>query len=442
MASHVLFTWDERSFKNKTSEKDGLLYTRIAVSEKIKINNANDPLLQHLKHETISNHGNTHFKGLTYRLDILSINEVNFEQYSSTITEGNLEKINNNGLLKDMGIDNLYLWVYGLLVEGTYNNEKLYRFELLETLGELNWTIKYLYEGLFRAVLSVRLDKCGDVNMDEYFLEDLQELYRKDLLNQQKERIWNSERRHLMEQIHLLESRTEIDKLREDVRNMRKLQLAYFIPLINEYNNEIRQLKRQLDSNSDSLFINSRKRCTTSNTSLSKDVEVVDEKKSSSDFDGNDQIFLRDRDKRMKIISVKDKHTQQAFEGGECGVITIKDEEYSRRDNRSPKYNTTSRKRIVSHDSNRSSTAPQQSISMEVAETQRDSPEEPLPSFAVQNVIVLDSLTQPNAQLNERSVFSDKELSSSKQSLKTAATVVSDDEGTDISTDDSTDISE
>lgn len=79
---------------------------------------------------------------------------------------------------------------------------------------------------------------------------------------------------------------------------------------------------------------------------------------------------------------------------------------------------------------------------MEVAETQRDSPEEPLPSFAVQNVIVLDSLTQPNAQLNERSVFSDKELSSSKQSLKTAATVVSDDEDTDISTDDSTDISE
>ena len=117
MASHVLFTWDERSFKNKTSEKDGLLYTRIAVSEKIKINNANDPLLQHLKHETISNHGNTHFKGLTYRLDILSINGVNFEQYSSTITEGNLEKINNNGLLKDMGIDNLYLWVYWLLVE-------------------------------------------------------------------------------------------------------------------------------------------------------------------------------------------------------------------------------------------------------------------------------------------------------------------------------------
>lgn len=338
MAARVLFTTDCR---NSDDENRGL-YCRVnytgldssAIEEINSIVKDNfDPVHVFIKKGNNELVGNfkiekfEHFEHFKIEIDILTDESDDFVQYHGIINMEILKTIEDtNNFVTGIGIFQLFIWIYGLLVDGKFDNEKYYKFDLVEIDNEIYWIIRVLHFGLFKIICKIQLEKKANTDLEEYFVEDLERYYQREKYMKQCEQDWELERSKYLKEIKLLKDQNEISKLRNSVKLMKQKITSYFLPLVNSLLSDKKELKEKIEGTGDIMFSSSKKR---NIGQIEEEVRIVErererEKERENEKDDDLDWMQRERNKRVKVkqdddLSEFEKFGSSAEEGGEGG---------------------------------------------------------------------------------------------------------------------------
>lgn len=298
------------------------LYSRVTLTgilpdereELVKrVNEREDPIVGHIKDETglytnstpdaIDISGLGEFKIM---VNVLVMVDGDFSQYSGEINRDIIQQTGESILVTGIDMESLYIWLFGLLINGKYDGSN-YRFELIKKGDVTEWSIKVLHYGLFKALLKVNLRKQEEIDLDEYFIEDLERYYVEGVEFRTMQNNWKYEKNRYLEEIKLLKDQNEISRLRDSVRLMKSRISKYFVPLVNSLLKEKGSLIEKLDGVGDTVFSSTRKR-KSGDTSDQFDSENFEIGLKTEAGDGLSSIE-KERNKRIKL---REKETEEA----------------------------------------------------------------------------------------------------------------------------------
>lgn len=251
--ARFLFTDDKRVGGPHENEPNGAckrLYTRMTLNrEQFNLFDIDekDSLFLHMKDAKKFEEENSipidNFKAF---VDILLLENDDFVQYHGDIDDMVLEEMSKTDLISGASKPLLQKWICGLLIDGRYDDGEKYIFELNGTAESFSWNIKVLHSGLFKSLLKVQLSKKVDVDMDEYFLDDLEAANREIILLKKRERGYELSQVQLQKSISKFQEKIESNILRGRVHSMKDKIMKYFLPTINELLSENDNLLEEL----------------------------------------------------------------------------------------------------------------------------------------------------------------------------------------------------
>lgn len=300
MTTRVIFT--RRRKDNETSK----LYTRVNVPFEHQngliesVNKNRDPLIT--KCNIINGIDSSEIyliENIVFVIDILVLNDGNFEQYRGEIDNIVIENVLNSSLVLGMEPLALYVWLYGLIALGEYDDGETYRYELVSTGTELYWTIKMIDNGIYKTVLSIKMCSVKEIDIDEYFLEDLEQFWNKSVEYKQREKEWQMDKEKLMLEMEMLRKKTGIEHLQNSLKNMKTKITDYFLPLVNNLLLEKKRLLANSTDEGDAIFLRAVKR------KRNNDEEIEEMKGGKEENEMNvldiDAFMEAERRKRMKL---------------------------------------------------------------------------------------------------------------------------------------------
>lgn len=318
----VLFTNDRVSNQNT----DKKLYCRVQLKNinpndnKILlkvVSESDDPVLSNINNPNGREKGDLDeidIGNFFLIIDILTYENDDFIQYNGNIDKKTIEILNNeDGFLKGIGLNKLCMWIYGLLIDGTFNDGTNYKFDLIRLNDNIYWSVKVLHFGLFKLLFKINVTRLGFVDIDEYFVDDLESYYENEIKNKRELKGWKIKESKYLNEIKILKDKNEINKLRNSVRLMKKRISNYFLPLVNSLLEDKKNLLEKLNERGDVVFSSSKKKLNSDNDisngnkdkifHLNKTFEEVKNKEDDVDLDW----MQKERNKRMKLNQNKVK---------------------------------------------------------------------------------------------------------------------------------------
>lgn len=338
MNSRVVFTRDfsgesDSEYQDKslgTTTESRKLYTRIRITNadptlkrnlSDEVQDKSDPVLSYMrgglaKHEVTDNESFDNWGNIIIWVDILAPKNEDFVQYQGHIDGHLIRKVTEDGIAKGIGLGQMHVWIYGLLMDGKYDGSN-YEFGLVKVDERLFWSIRILHLGLFKMLFKVELTENSTIDIDEFFVEDLERFYKESIEHRKKEEKWKLEKTRYMHQINLLNDKKEIGKLGNSVRLMKNRITNYFLPLVNSLLEDKRELVEKMDGKDDTFFTSTRKRKTDNLDNDMKGVkmeEEVQQGKKMNDDDEDLDWMQRERNKRMKLLNYTPKMIAETSE--------------------------------------------------------------------------------------------------------------------------------
>ena len=324
MGSRVVFTRDfagESGLRNggrdaEVTNESKKLYTRVRITNSDptwkktlsnEVEKTSDPVLSYLsgtlaKHEptdeSLEDCGN-----VIVWVDILGFKDDDFVQYQGQIDSTAIRKVTEEGIAKGIGLSDLHIWIYGLLIDGKYDGSN-YEFGLIKVDDSFFWSITILHLGLFKMLCKVKLKKKLTIDIDEFFVEDLERFYKETIEHRRKEEEWKLEKAKYVNQIKLLNDKKKMEKLSNSVRLMKGRISNYFLPLVNSLLEDKRELIKKMNGMGDIVFSSTRKRNTAHLDNDRKEIKIEDEVQQGKKIDREDEDLdwmQRERNKRMKL---------------------------------------------------------------------------------------------------------------------------------------------
>lgn len=357
MQKRVIFTNDERN----TGISDDIvkkLYSRITIDKinkdtysgiKSIIDKTEDPLIKCIDSSSSDadvdmNISKTHVDDLSnycINIDILVFENGDYVQCHGAIDNDVLLSLRESGLSKDISLSTLYIWIYGLLLIGNYDDGRSYKFEFSQQGHDNFWSIKLLHSGIFKIVLNLKITKKPNVDIDEYFIDDLQSFYFENIVFNNERKRMNAEIDKRLVEINRLKDKTIIEKLRNSVNLMKNRITNYFLPLINHLNDENNMLMKRIDDSGDTVFLSSRRKrrfedVDTDNGDKFKIENLVKPEARNDGFD--DDFVERERNKRLKYKEMNERDAIQLEDENKANKTTKQVDTEEARDQRINDY--------------------------------------------------------------------------------------------------------
>ncbi|TID28199.1 hypothetical protein CANINC_002632 [Pichia inconspicua] len=297
MTTRVIFT------RRRKDDETSRLYTRVTTRFEHQgkliecVGKNSDPMMT--KINTVVGMDNTEIyllENMVFEVNILLLNNGNFEQYRGKIDNTAVENMLQSNLVSGTEPVTLYVWIYGLIISGDYDDGESYRFEFVSTGTELYWSIKMIDNGIYKTVLSIKMENVEEIDIDEYFLEDLEQLWNISVEHKKKEKEWQLEKVKMVQEMEVLRKRTGIEHLQNSLRTMKAKIIDYFLPLVNNLLLEKKKLLAQSADEGDTIFLRALKRKRGDGL---KEEENDDVERDVLDID---EFMEAERHKRMKGI--------------------------------------------------------------------------------------------------------------------------------------------
>ena len=315
----VIFSNDLRNDDTLTQRK---LYTRLELKSSEFLNyefNFNDPLYEYVNNGKITLQNTDEiniFNKFNIELDILDPQFNDIVQYHAEINESIIDQIMNNNLLIGINREIVIIWILGLLINGKYDIEDRYKFEIFNENGNYYWNIRIFNNGLFKILTKITLNKIK-VNLDDVLLEDLEYFYNENKLFKSKERNWELEKDKFSQNILLIKEKEQLNKLKDSVRKMRMQISEYFVPLVNSLLKENKLLK----GDTGDVIFSSKKRkndIEEMKQEIFKEMEIgINNNNNEDDEDdgGKKDKFLelarKEKNKRRKLEKVENEKVEE-----------------------------------------------------------------------------------------------------------------------------------
>lgn len=292
------------------------LYTRIRITNSNptlrktlldEVEKTSDPVLSYMsgslaKHEPTDESLEACGNVIVW-VDILGFKDDDFVQYQGQIDSEVIRTVTEQGIAEGIGLSELYIWIYGLLIDGKYDGSN-YEFGLIKVDDSFFWSITILHLGLFKMLGKVKLKENLSIDIDEFFVEDLERFYKESIEHRRKEEEWKLEKAKYVNQIKLLNDKKKIDKLSNSVRLMKSRISNYFLPLVNSLLEDKRELIEKVSGMGDIVFSSTRKRNTAHLDYDRKEIKIEEEVQQGKKIDCEDEDLdwmQRERNKRMKL---------------------------------------------------------------------------------------------------------------------------------------------
>lgn len=335
MKSRVLFIDDKTSHGLEDSKVKKNVYSRVVLKSKKETTfstatkKIKDPLLYFTKFGRSEDVdvGLTDCVNMKLQIDMLLINENDFVQYRGEITPEILENLKMNNLTAGIETKSLYVWMFGLFLYGNYDDGENYRFEMVKIEKGIYLAVKFLHQGLFKVIFNLELTKQKNIDLDEYFLEDLESFYHEAVETRNKEKMWEVEREKYLQEIAMLKEGSEIGKLRTNVRYMKSRIMEYFLPLVNYLLQEKKALTERIEESTDIVFTSRKRKVQGEAIIQNENGDITTGKgnrKIDSDFDFEFDWIEQERNKRMKLGEMpddKDRKINTKFESSGGGSV-------------------------------------------------------------------------------------------------------------------------
>lgn len=315
----VIFSNDLRNDDTLTQRK---LYTRLELKSSELLNyefNFNDPLYEYVNNGKITLQNTDEiniFNKFNIELDILDPQFNDIVQYHAEINESIIDQIMNNNLLIGINREIVIIWILGLLINGKYDIEDRYKFEIFNENGNYYWNIRIFNNGLFKILTKITLNKV-EVNLDDVLLKDLEYFYNENKLFKSKERNWELEKEKFAKNIFLIKEKEQLNKLKDSVRKMRMQISGYFVPLVNSLLKENKLLK----GDTGDVIFSSKKRkndIEEMKQEIFKEMEIgINNNNNEDDEDdgGKKDKFLelarKEKNKRRKLEKVENEKVEE-----------------------------------------------------------------------------------------------------------------------------------
>lgn len=317
----AIFSTDLRNDDTLTQRK---LYTRLELKSSELLNyefNFNDPLYEYVNNGKITlqntddiNIGNK----FNIELNILDPQFKDLVQYHAEINESIIDQIMNNNLLIGINREIVIIWILGLLINGKYDIEDRYKFEIFNENGNHYWNIRIFNNGLFKILTKITLNKI-EVNLDDFILEDLEYFYNENKVFKSKERDWELEKEKFAKNILLIKEKEQLNKLKDSVRKMRMQISEYFVPLVNSLLKENKLLK----GDTGDVIFSSKKRTNDieeMKQEIFKEMEIgINNNNDDDEDDENDggkkdkflELARKEKNKRRKLEKVENEKVEE-----------------------------------------------------------------------------------------------------------------------------------
>lgn len=315
----VIFSNDLRNDDTLTQRK---LYTRLELKSSELLNyefNFNDPLYEYVNNGKITLQNTDEiniFNKFNIELDILDPQFNDIVQYHAEIDESIIDRIMNNNLLIGINREIVIIWILGLLINGKYDIEDRYKFEIFNENGNYYWNIRIFNNGLFKILTKITLNKV-EVNLDDVLLKDLEYFYNENKLFKSQERNWELEKEKFSQNIFLIKEKEQLNKLKDSVRKMRMQISEYFVPLVNSLLKENKLLK----GDTGDVIFSSKKRkndIEEMKQEIFKEMEIgINNNNNEDDEDdgGKKDKFLelarKEKNKRRKLEKVENEKVEE-----------------------------------------------------------------------------------------------------------------------------------
>ena len=317
MDATVLFTNDYGEEGGRANECKKL-YSRIRIinldesakrSLSNEVHNTDDPIVSYInsgvnRNEISIGDNNDEWQHMVIYVDILGFKDEDFVQYRGQINSGVIKKICEEGIAKGISLRRIYIWLYGLLIDGRYNGSN-YEFAFVNVKESFFWLVKVLHFGLFKIICKIEVKKQSSVDLDEFFIDDLQRYYDEGIEYRKREEEWKLERKKYLEGIKLLSDKKEIDRLRHSVSLMKSRISGYFLPLINSLLEDKRMLNEKLDNLGDVTFNSARKKKVSELNMYDGSDKISEAKALDTTVDGDSEKLdwiQKERNKRMRRV--------------------------------------------------------------------------------------------------------------------------------------------
>ena len=316
----VIFSNDLRNDNTLTQRK---LYTRLELKSSELLNyefNFNDPLYEYVNNGKITLQNTDEiniFNKFNIGLDILDPQVNDLVQYHAEINESIIDQIMNNNLLIGINREIVIIWILGLLINGKYDIEDRYKFEIFNENGNYYWNIRIFNNGLFKILTKITLNKV-EVNLDDVLLKDLEYFYNENKLFKSKERDWELEKEKIAKNIFLIKEKEQLNKLKDSVRKMRMQISEYFVPLVNSLLKENKLLK----GDTGDVIFSSKKRkndIEEMKQEIFKEMEIGINNNNNNEDDEDDggkkdkflELARKEKNKRRKLEKVDNEKVEE-----------------------------------------------------------------------------------------------------------------------------------